>query len=448
MIRKIQVGEPLPYYNKDNFNSQWNNFPIRGADGSIYLADIRQFGPTYDHRFRSNDQYDVYRVNVAGDGWVSASNTRDGGGYNTTFWGPNCQLGGGWRFFPTANFLVGGTTMLTIAGQYWQQTGLGFPGTCSSVGQTDAITKYQLLPQYNFGGINGGPVKPMDAMQTIHGFEPSSYFQLNGHIEVFYFTREYGLTRWEVWTPSAQMPKKDTVSCGSLPDTVSYMGENFVITDCHDNSDVAPATDLILPIWPVPNVNLLNYANFSGGLSDANTSPGIWHRTGTSPAGNLINWTQLLSQSARDEAYGKVGVSYVATNCGAGSDGRCGYPQVRQEIYQEIPIGQFVANQMYAYGISARVRPGGGTLGTLQVAIEEMDAGNNVLWSDSFQQSMGNDNGSFPSSMEVTSVFLASGFYARRLQIPVQSGAVKVRYSLTPISPDTFDVLEAWFAPW
>ena len=40
------------------------------------------------------------------NGWVSASGTRDGGGYSQTFYGSGCTPYNGWIFFPTS-FLTG-----------------------------------------------------------------------------------------------------------------------------------------------------------------------------------------------------------------------------------------------------------------------------------------------------------------------------------------------------
>ena len=455
-LRKIQVGEALPYFNKDDFNSQWNNFPVRTASGQILVVDARQFGPNFDHQFRSHDQFDIYAVNVNGDGWVSAINTRDGGGYNTTFFGPNCEVGGGWTLFPINGFRSGGMNKLTIAGNYWQQSGGSFPGACSSVAPTDAISQWQYISGKAFGGLNGGPVKSMDTMVTIHGYEPNANFQSGGHIEVFYFTREYGLTRWEVWTPSAQNPVPDTNSCAGIKNPISYQGKSFIVTDCHDNSDVAIASSPYLPVLPVPNMNMLKHANFdnSGGYTPiSDPTLGLWHRAGSSPAGNIINWSLLYSTATQDKGYGGVGVKFLETNCGAGSNGLCGFnmsPPVYQEIFEELPISSFVTGQYYSYGISARVNPSSGTnaQGTIMIGIQQLDANNNYLWGDSIVRTIGVDNGSFPSAAESNSVFLASGFYYNRVQMPIRPGAVKVRFFFSPLSPQNFDIVDGWLAPW
>lgn len=454
-MRKIRVAEPLPFFNYDRFSSQWNNFPVRTAAGQTLIINARQFGPNFDHQFRSQDQFDVYVTNVNGDGWVSASNTRDGGGYNTTFFGPNCAVGGGWLLFPIKNFTTGAITPLTIAGNYWQQSGQAFPGNCSSVPATPAQSEHRFLKDFAFGGVNGGIVKKMDAIQTIHGFEPNSGFLQAGHLEIFYFTREYGLTRWEVWTPTAQNPTKDTSRCANLPALISYQGVNFVVTDCHDNADVVPSNIPYLPVLPVPNMNMLQHANFdsAGGYLPATDSTlRLWHRGGISPAGNLINWSLLVSKAARDVAYAPSnGINYMATNCGAGNDGLCGIdmsPPSYQEIYQDIPISDFVSAPFYSYGISARVALSSGPQGKVMVGIQQLDSSGQVLWNDNVIRTIGNDEGNWQDASERASPFLSSAFVYKRVAMPIQPGAARVRFFFSPLTPQTFEVVEAWLAPW
>src|SRR5438045_3510739 len=49
--------------------------------------------------------------------------------------------------------------------------------------------------------------RSMDTLISYHGFQSSLNFLFRGNLEVFYFTREYGMTRWEVWTTISQNPK-------------------------------------------------------------------------------------------------------------------------------------------------------------------------------------------------------------------------------------------------
>src|ERR1051326_7172816 len=97
----------------------------------------------------------------------------------------------------------------------------------------------------------------MDAMVSYHGFQTR-----NSTLEVFYFTREYGMTRWEVWTPATSLPKPTPTSECAVSKTPRYNGVTYVITGCHDwsrlNTPLPTAPDV--PIWPIPNISLLQAA--------------------------------------------------------------------------------------------------------------------------------------------------------------------------------------------
>ncbi len=429
-IRKIRVGEPLPYHNRDQRGvQQRDSFPIQDLTGNILIVANFDHYPYNSFTFSGGtDGYDVYAIK---DGWVSAHNTSDGGGYGTTFFGKNCSIGGGWGLFPSTGFLAGGQAYLPIAGVYWEQSGQDFPGACPSGYTNDSLTEWELKTAFPFGDLNYGR-KIMDTMISYHGFQTGNYFLNDGHIEVFYFTKEYGITRWEVWTPVAQNKTGDATACSGSP-TRNYKGISFVVTDCRDWTDVILASSSEIPVWPIPNVNLLQNPHFTA-LEPA------WKRAGTSPAGNLINWTLNNSSVTHDKAYSPVGVRYLKTNCGAGSDGRCGGAGV-QFIYQDIPIHRFSLGQSYAFGIQAYSTPTYDNK-KIQVTIQILDTSGNVLWGDSVQDDAGiyhNISGS---------VYASSVFVHKLTAIPQKPGAATVRFSFAPLTPQNFDVLNAWLAPW
>lgn len=444
-IRKLQVGEPLPYHNLHNINQlqQHDTIPLPdpSTGGTMVLMpfDFLPFN-TYN-LYDGTDGYDIYRVQ---GNWVTALNTSDGGGYGTTFFGSNCTIGGGWNFFPASGFLSGGQSTDQILGVYWEQGGQSFPGSCST-GYGSSINSWQFQKGVTFGVV-GKPTKTMDAMISTHGFEPGniSDFKQNGHLEVFYFTKEYGITRWEVWTPIDQNPTK-TPDCIE-PDTTTYQGVTFKISVCRDWSTVTPATSAAIPLWPIPNINLLKYAHFDGGLDDNTTNLQLWHRFGKSPAGNLINWSLRNSTVAADKRYSSVGVRYLATNCAAGADNQCA-PSGQQAIYQDIPISLFTNNATYGYGASVRTE--GGT-GTYQIVIQEInDTNGTVLWQDVVQDTnITSDNGPDQQTDQPQSAYLSTKFISKTVSIPILPGATKIRYLLIPVTPNTFDVLTSWFAPW
>jgi hypothetical protein len=265
---------------------------------------------------------------------------------------------------------------------------------------------------FAFSGVNGNPAKSIDAMVSYHGFEtakdgvsPTDNFLQNGHLEVFYYTQLYGLTRWEVWFPvtatsanrerkygGSRVPRRSlSASECSGTGTGVYKGITFTITDCHDWSQVRPAPSAVevlnsqnisanidskstasfIPAWPLVNANLLQHAHFeASGLSET-YQIGKWGRFGSSPAGNLINWNALISTTGGDANDG-TGMAYLAFNCGAGADGQCG-SLGSQAIYQDVAVDARVCGGCtYLYGVNARTAPGE-SAGTLQIGLQLLD---------------------------------------------------------------------------
>lgn len=125
--RKLQVGEPLPY---NNFDQEYVGFVQRQGHHSIPVTSLSGnilYVNTYD--YRPFDVYNLYEGSDGGDiytiqnGWATALNTQDGGGYSTTFFGSGCTVGNAWNFFPESGFLSGGSQTIPIFGVYWEQSG-------------------------------------------------------------------------------------------------------------------------------------------------------------------------------------------------------------------------------------------------------------------------------------------------------------------------------------
>ncbi|HUO56126.1 MAG TPA: hypothetical protein VMU27_01685, partial [Candidatus Paceibacterota bacterium] len=469
-IRKIQIGEGLPYHNFHGYilgqHTQNDSFPLKDLNGNtIVLSTHDQLPVNIFNLYDGSDGYDVYAVE---DNEVGVILTADGGGFGQTSSGIGCSSGEPEMFFPASGFLTSGSGSVQTSRRYWEQGGQSFPGTCTGTGSVSA--EWQFEPGYTFGAT-GTPTKTMDAMVSYAGYASTTAFQQHGHIEVFYFTKEYGIARWEVWRPLGQVVNGTTITPASatkscvVPPTVTHDGQTFVITECVDWSDVRTDSSPALPVVPLPNLNLLAHAHFDDGggyKSSTDTSLLLWHREGTSPAGHLINWSLFNSTSTPpdplspslmvDALYAGPGVRYLGTNCGSGTDLQCG--GTSENIYQDIPISSITSNQTYGYGLQARLKPGSNpAIGTLEVMLQEMDASGNVLWQDAFKATVTPDNGpdqANPSSTDPRqphSVYLSSGFIYKIVQIPVLSGATKIRFAFSPLTPQGFQILDAWFAP-
>jgi hypothetical protein len=123
------------------------------------------------------------------------------------------------------------------------------------------VTSWQPLPAFEFGGVDGMPVKTIDAILSIHGFVDDAKFRAQGHLEVFYFTRLYGLTRWESWAPQqryeddpelARRAQNASRRCNG-PGENLYKGLPFLRIACREWTliDIPPQPEAP-PAWPVP----------------------------------------------------------------------------------------------------------------------------------------------------------------------------------------------------
>jgi hypothetical protein len=104
-------------------------------------------------------------------------------------------------------------------------------------------------------------VKTIDAIRTIHGFIDSPKFRNSGHVEVFYFTKLYGFTRWESWAPEERYKASENLSQQSEtasarcsgPVVNTYRDQTFERIACREWTVIdIPAKPEQPPAWPVP----------------------------------------------------------------------------------------------------------------------------------------------------------------------------------------------------
>ncbi len=437
-IRKIQSGDPLPYHNIEQMAYQQRDaYPLYNpVDGKIWIVATFDYLPfNRFNLFNGTDGYDIYQLQ---SGWAAIADTSDGGGYGQTFFGRNCSIGG-WVLFPLADFLKGGMATIPIADTYWEQTGQSYPGSCPSRYSTDTLTSWKHQTGFPFGGVGGSPTKTMDTVISYHGFRSGDRFLRHGHLEIFYFTREYGITRWEVWTPTQQNPTPTTECNGPANET--YQGVSFVVQFCHDWSRVTLAAVPELPVWPIPNTNLLVKPHFDGAIFP------VWSSEGKSAAGNPIRWSVHNSTTHPDTWASPIGVRYLRLDCGAGPDGRCDN-DLTEAMYQDLPVGKFEAGGHYAFGINARTES---AQGNITVAVQQIDRDGRVISTDSTASAtVFPDNGSaeHEGREEASSVYLSAAFVYNIFTITPRANSAKIRFLISPRSPQAFDVLDAWLAAW
>jgi hypothetical protein len=263
-LRPLEPGEPLPYHRFDQPHLQGrDSFPVRTHDGQEIVINTFDHAP-FGHFKPDRDGYSITMVR---DGWASSGGTRSRM-LGTTFFGTGCRPYGGWVYFPVGaldgRLIRPGEARAPIRAVHWERNGEPWPGHCPSSYETGFSTSWEPLPRFSFAGIAGTPVKTIDAIRSIHGFAEGPRFLAHGHLEIFYFTRLYGFTRWESWVPDTGYPRQPLLDrrifvaserCRG-PAESAYKGITFARADCRDwTSVVVPPRPEPPPFWPVPYLN-------------------------------------------------------------------------------------------------------------------------------------------------------------------------------------------------
>lgn len=470
-LRQLQIGEPLPYHkhyevesadpassqqveHRDRDFTRHDSYPVRALNGTV--LSINPFGLDPDMNNASLYGYDVYRID---DGWASVEETRDHGGFSITWFGSNCKPYNGWVFFPLVDLsqsgIKAGQVKKPISGVYWEKDGEHWPGNCPSTSQVshaqstsravhchpgascpskkyeEPLTTWKFIPNYPFAGIRKNPVKRLDTIRSIHGFMDDPDFLAHGDLEVFYFTKLYGSTRWEDWMPLQEVEanpqyqrKAEQVSnyCHGTDD-VEYHGVKFVVVSCRDWSAVSvlPKPELAIP-WPVPDLNLLQNFHFDQGLAN-------WRRTESDEGLQLSLKTSTEARDIQYVQHGGTGIRYLALTCTANCS-------VANAIYQDVPVTAKTTSGQYTLG--ARVRAEDHP-GTLHVAVTMLDRSGKVLGQKAFSELA-----PLPGGPGADSVVLSGNFELKSFPITVDSRASVLRFSISPDASGTFDIVDTW----
>ena len=489
-VRNLDIGEKLPYFKHDqpmpglpSGYQRHDSYPALDAAGNEIIINPFDYG---DH---PGNGVDVYRIM---DGWASVAETQDGGGFSTTFFGlvnGAVRPSNGWVFFsqsllnsPTETF----TVKAPVFGRYWEQNGEYWPGTAPSSLSPSSETTFRFVSNCPFGGMNGNPVKNIDAIKVVHGYLSAApwgdqiwhdHFMQKGHLEVFYFTQPYGSTRWEAWVllkalgdcnaPSALRTKALLTAIRCLPTvdqsflqpsdlaqqtvnkfiTATHQGEDgqthtYALIDVRDWTGITLQNPPQLPlICPLACQNLLKNFHFNG----PELSP-PWQRFGKSQEGNLIHWSMAQSKATLDVRYNQNGsaggVCYLMTNPG-------GTPiPGEQAIYQDIPVSGL---QSGMYTISARVRSQAGP-GTMKLALQQLDSDGGctveIVAIRDVGEKHSNDGAKYTYSGPAdnsanASVVLSSTLIAARGPVTLRPSATFLRFLLLPQTANTFYVVDA-----
>ncbi len=280
--RNIGLYEASPYIVTD-FNNQngeeyyaWNSIPVLGEDGRTRVLTVKkrsaknQFNGGFQFSWSTpDDGFDLADINYSS--YASFIRTYDAGCLDQAF----APTNNSWtnRFIHMPNVRAGGWVLFPLASppSAWAQINAISNGTariqlqskqgCSN-GSSTARTYWNAPANYRFE-----TGKVLRAIKSAH-FAATDLSSGNNALEMFYFTKEYGFTRWEAWVPrsrcvseAAQVPSgqlrvncypengpaaSDEVdlrtrcvemtsgtSTGEL-DVTDWGGQDWVRTDCRD----------------------------------------------------------------------------------------------------------------------------------------------------------------------------------------------------------------------
>lgn len=207
--RNLQIGENIPYIVTDlNTASNNTNYqamvsqPFVGTDGHLKIVNFKSLkGPhKANYLFQFNVQRDGFDlIDVSNSGYASFIRTSDPGCYDQ-LWSPSSNVSsiatraGGWLLFPLNIPTVSGNVLNTT---FNTPLSPSRPASCQG-GNSSGVTAWDPPQLYTFETR-----KVMKALKSYH-FAASNLAQSNNALELYYFTKEYGFTRWEAWIPQSR----------------------------------------------------------------------------------------------------------------------------------------------------------------------------------------------------------------------------------------------------
>ncbi len=239
--RKLLPGEALPYHKIDTGGYQISDsFPIVSSDGVSRAVQTYFFTHNLNRDPLFPDQPFQYQpeggYNIVGaDGsWVFFRGTSDPMRHWSPWWGAGCQTNG-WRLFPDtgAAFSYGNNVH-----------GLTFSPSCpGAVPSNNALLEWTLYAGFNFI-VSTTDASKNRVLDTLAGY----HFSRNpdgsvGDLEISFFTREYGATRWEAWkrtAPDAATQAAMNARCPGVVHQATFHGATYYMYDCRNWTTIIP----------------------------------------------------------------------------------------------------------------------------------------------------------------------------------------------------------------
>jgi hypothetical protein len=273
MARKLRVGESLPYHKWDTAGGLGqisDAYPIADLYGRLRVVQTFFFNDTNAFQIPVFDLGDPatgrtgYDLMQADGNFVSGAGTYDpGAGWQPMWSNSSCSLADSW-----------------VVGSKTQTVPFSFTDTIATLN----ISSPQCPPNPWFGtsytGWNYYPNlayesgKLLNTIKTWHFSGPTIN---ESAIEEFYFTKEYGKTRWEDW--SSQVSGPNPIAVARCP-THTAGGVNvfgtttYYLTDCHDWSYIHPSPTGDWDPAAYWHIDPLYYSGWSDGHKEAGLRPG------------------------------------------------------------------------------------------------------------------------------------------------------------------------------
>lgn len=238
--RKLRIGEKLPYHKWDTASGLGqisDSFPIPDLFGRLRVVHTFFFNDTAAF---INPVFDLgdpatgrtgYDLSQADGAYVSFAGTYDPGrGWQPMWSSPFCDLADSW-----------------VIGLKAQTVPFSYTDTIATLNNTSP----QCPPNPSFGtSYTGWNYYPNLQYESGKYLNTIKSWHFNGSsinatgIEQFYFTKEYGKTRWEAW--SSQVSAPNPIAVARCPThtgggTTVFGSTTYFLTDCHDWSFIHPA---------------------------------------------------------------------------------------------------------------------------------------------------------------------------------------------------------------
>lgn len=428
--RKLQIGEALPYHKWDGTTAATaaqisDSYPIKDLFGRTRVVQMEYFdsqssfvNPAFDAGYPGPPGLSGYDLLIADGSYVSAAGTYDpGAGWQPLWNTTGCSLSDSWIFAPKA---------LSIPfGQGSQTSTLGTAPQCPPIGGVNtAYTVWNYYSGYN--QYESG--KPLNTVKSWH-FAGNNVNATS--LEVFYFTKQYGKTRWEAWDSTVGAADSNALNrcpTGTTGGSVTYGTTLYYLVDCHDWSNVVasptgdwdPAAN-----WHVdPLYNSFNLlknthmectnaggvpATCNGGGTCQTISP--WNRLGT------LNWgyDQTL-QGPKATVNCALQISFPN-------------PWNGESVYQDQNIGSGYSN--YSFGAALWLPGAGSGTATAYVTVFQLNASGGIV----SQHNVG------PVTVTSRPKFFQGSFTKA-------AATTKIRFQIYPQTQNAiYEFTESWVAP-